>query len=123
MTDHRQTDSIADVLAMLEDMDHADQRAAIARAVIDTGGTWLSPQDCSAAKGASHLVEIALFSVVAYGETETAAIRNWIRAARAQIRLIEDDGFITVHPPFNKPRNHAEEIANARAAERMRAAQ
>lgn len=31
--------------------------------------------------------------------------------------LIESDGFITVHPhlPFPSPRNHAEEIANARA--------
>jgi hypothetical protein len=28
---------------------------------------------------------------------------------------VEDDGFITVHPPMGRPRNHAEEIANLRA--------
>lgn len=29
---------------------------------------------------------------------------------------IEDDGFVTVHPPMGQPRNHAEEIANALAS-------
>jgi hypothetical protein len=33
---------------------------------------------------------------------------------------IEDDGFITVHPPCGTRRNHTEEIRNAMAAEERR---
>ncbi|PIE15299.1 MAG: hypothetical protein CSA68_07305 [Rhodobacterales bacterium] len=90
------------------------QKDAFFNEIMESGGSYVAP---GGNDRSSHLFEISLHGVVAYGSSEDEAIRNWKKAARAQAPLVEDDGFITVHPPFPNPRNHAEEIANARAAD------
>lgn len=97
-------------LQSLDSLGPEDRKDAFMNEAMETGGSYLPPH-----LRCSHLFEIALHDVNAWGADEEEAIRNWMKAARAQTPLIEDDGFITVHPPFPNPRNHAEEIANLRA--------
>jgi hypothetical protein len=114
MTTHLLNDRLTAFLLNLECLGMAGQKDAFMNEVMENGGTYVSPD---LAAGMSHLFEISLHGVNAYGGSEEEAIRNWTKAAKAVAPLIEDDGFITVHPPFPNPRNHAEEIANARAAD------
>lgn len=87
--------------------------------VTGTSGTYTCPGPAEGA--ASHLFEITLHGVTGRGLCEPAALDDWCSAARRAIT--ESDGFITIHPrlspfaPFEPARTHAEEIANARAAE------
>lgn len=113
MSFHVQFDRLPGFLLNLECLDIAGQRDAFMNEVMESGGSYVPP---AGDDWSSHLFEISLHGVVAYGSSEDEAIRNWKKAARAQVPLVEDDGFITVHPPFPNPRNHAEEIANAQAA-------
>lgn len=113
MTTHLLNDRLTAFLLNLECLDSAGQKDAFMNEVMENGGSYVPPAD---AAQSSHLFEIALHGVNAYGASEDEAIRNWTKAAKAVAPLIEDDGFITVHPPFPNPRNHGEEIANARAA-------
>ena len=89
-------------------LDHLELLAPKARAesfmneAMETGGSYIP-----ARKGddwASHLVEINLHGITAIGASEEEAIRNWTKNAQRTM-------------PCGAPRNHAEEIANARAAE------
>lgn len=112
MTTHLLNDRLTAFLLNLECLDMAGRRDAFMNEVIETGGSYVPPAD---AAQSSHFFEIALHGVNAYGASEEEAIRNWTKAAKAVAPLVEDDGFITVYPPFPNPRNHAEEIANAQA--------
>lgn len=102
-------------LQHLECLGIAGQRDAFMNEVIETGGTYITPDNGSCA---SHLFEISLYNVVAYGGSEAEAIRNWKKTASAQL-----NGGGETHPqfstrlPFPTPRSHAEEIENARAIE------
>ncbi len=51
----------------------------------------------------SHLWELDLHGIFATGATEEEAIGNWKRLATTAMPddQLEDDGFITVHPPQN----------------------
>lgn len=99
---------LQDFLLNLECLNTAGQKEAIMTEVIESGGTYVPP---TRGNWSSHLFEIALHGVNAYGASEDEAIRNWKKAARAQVLLCEP-----ADPPFPNPRNHAEEIANAQAA-------
>lgn len=80
----------------------ADQMDCLINEVIETGGTYTSPDPAN--NTSSHLFEISLHGVCAYGCDDHDALRNWIRAARTTL----DAALIP------NPRNHAEEIHNAR---------
>ena len=106
---------ITTFLSNLKSKDAAERRDAFMNEVMETGGNYIAPQPDQT--NCTHLYEIQLHGVSAWGFGEDEAIHNWqVAAARCVSDLVEDDGFVTVHPPFPTPRNHAEEIANARAA-------
>lgn len=107
---------LTDFLARIDARADGDLADAFVTEILETGGTWVQPADGDT--WSSHMFEIALHGVAAFGGTAYDAMLNWLRAARAVAPQIEDDGFITLHPhlPFPHPRNHGEEIANARAA-------
>lgn len=113
MTTHLLNDRLTAFLLNLECLCIAGQKDAFMNEVMECGGSYVPP---ASAAQSSHLFEISLHGVNAYGGSEEEAIRNWTKAAKAVAPLVENDGFITVHPPFPNPRNHAEEIANAQAA-------
>lgn len=113
MTTYLHNDRLTAFLLKLEFLDIAGTKDAFMNEVMECGGSYVPPAD---AAQSSHLFEIALHGANAYGASEEEAIRNWTKFAKSVAPLVEDDGFITVHPPFPNPRNHAEEIANARAA-------
>ena len=82
--------------------------------VIETGGEYIPPPEGTP----DSYFEISLHGVTAIGQSEERAINNWTLAATARLvnrdgAQVEDDGFITVHPPCGTPRNHADEITNA----------
>lgn len=112
MTFHAQFDRLRAFLLNLECLDLAARHDAFMNEAIETGGCCLPPQ---ANTWSSHLFEIDLHGVTACGMTENEAIRNWTRAARAQVPLGDDETGAAADLPFPAPRNHAEEIANARA--------
>lgn len=96
-------------LARLISLDPKAQKDAFASEVIETGGTYIAPPKNG---GSTHMFEIALHGITAYGACEQEAIRNWHRCAQSgPFRT----SFKAANLPFPKPRNHAEEIANARA--------
>lgn len=93
---------------------------AVANEVIETGGFYCA----GISKG---LFELSLHGLTTIGDTEASAISAWLRLAQRRAPPeIEEDGFVTVYAsgpltvrtsgiPFPNPRNHCEEIANARA--------
>ncbi|MBR9651888.1 hypothetical protein [Thalassovita aquimarina] len=85
-------------LAHLERIEPEAQKDAFVNEVMETGGTYMTPQPDTES---SHMVELNLHGVVAWGSDEAEAIRNWKKAARRQLPDIEGDGFITVHPPVS----------------------
>lgn len=98
----------AALIGALDISDPAQWRGIIAQAVIDAGGTY--PLQAGQIQGG--VAQIALYGITATGRDEAEAIRNWICAARVSIRPRRLDSAYC-----GKPRNHAEEIANLRAAE------
>lgn len=123
MTMQAHPDRLCTFVASLELLSCTAQHDAIVAEVLETGGSFTAP---TGSGWDSHLFRLSLHGTTAYGGTEKRVIRNWKKAARDQLREtedfgenntaeIEDDGFITIHPPFPNPRNHAEEIANARS--------
>jgi len=113
MNFHAQFERLHAFLLNLECLDVAGQRDAFMNEVIESG-TYVPSADSN---GASHMFEISLHGVVAYGSSESEAIHNWKKAARAQAPLVENNGATAAQPPFPDPRNHWEEIANARASD------
>ncbi len=114
MTLHQLHCSLTSFLARIEHLSGTALHDAFVGEVIETGGTYMDPPADD--DGTSHLFEISLHDVVGRGASEPETFANWIQAAeRMADRLLDDEGFITVHPPFPNPRNHAEEIANAQA--------
>lgn len=106
---------LAQFLSTLDRLSPVALQDAVVNEVIETGGSYCPPPPEGSDAWASHLFEIALHGVTATGMSEAEAIRNWRKAAQAICPTSEADGFLTVHPPFPDPRNHAEEIENARA--------
>ena len=100
MSFHAQFDRLTALLNRLDHQSGDDRRETLANEVIETGGTWIIPD---AAAGASHLVEISLHGVAAYGHSEREAIRNWIKAARASQCPAWGDGLARIDPPFAGP--------------------
>lgn len=83
--------------ASLHQMSAQARYDAMVNECIENGGTFIPPQGDN---WSSHLWEISLHGVCARAETAEEAIRNWSRAAQRILAA---------------PRNHAEEIAAARA--------
>lgn len=118
MTTHLLNDRRATFLRGLDHLSMAGKKDAFMNEVMECGGSYVPPVSAAQPANPSHLFEIALHDVNAYGATEEEAIRNWMKAATAQTSQpapIEAEGGIAAQPPFPNPRNHAEEIANARA--------
>ena len=107
MTTHLLNDRLTAFLLNLECLDIAGQKDAFMNEVMECGGSYVPPVD---AAQSSHMFEIALHGVNAYGASEEETIRNWTKAAKTIAPLIN------AQPPFPNPRNHGEEIANVRAA-------
>lgn len=104
-------DRLSRFLIHLEFLDDKEQQDAFAGEILETGGHLAFPTGDGA-----HLFEYCLHGVVGAGRSEEEARRAWKRAAANMLsEPFEANGFVTVHPPFPRPRNHAEEIANARA--------
>ena len=112
------SERLAAFVSGLDRIDRSDPdtlQDAFMNEVIENGGTYDPPGS------AEHcMFEISLHGIAAYGASEQIAIRNWRMAATVALvnaagEEVEDDGFITAHPPCGTPRNHAEEIANALA--------
>ncbi|WPZ24887.1 hypothetical protein UM399_12010 [Sulfitobacter pontiacus] len=111
------TERLAAFVSGLDKIDAEDTETlkdAFMNEVIENGGSYDPPHGDQRA-----LFEISLHDVTACGASELTAIRNWrIAATVALVNAgndeVEADGFITVHPPFGTPRNHDEEIRNAR---------
>lgn len=98
---------ILDFLATLECLDQTAHPKAFADEITRTGGSYLP----LGLRHTSHFCELSLHGIVAYGASEEEMLRNWKKAATAQAAA-----FVLFAPlPFAHPRNHAEEIANARA--------
>ncbi len=114
MNFHATFDRLHAFLRQLEHLDNVDLVDAFINETIENGGHYCTPKSGGVQ---NHDFKITLYNIHASGADEEDALRNWIHAARAHVKIIEDDGLITVHLPFPNPRNHAEEIANARAAE------
>jgi hypothetical protein len=91
------SDRLTAFLDRLQDVDRADRNDAFMNEVMENGGSYVPPAGTTTS---SHLFEISLHNVSAFGATEPEAIRNWIKAANAIAAQTEDDGFITVHPPI-----------------------
>ena len=107
-------DRLTAFVSSLAGRDMATLKDTFMNEVIETGGDYIPPPEGTP----DSYFEIGLHGVTAIGADEGQAIDRWIMAATAQLvnrdaTQVEDDGFITVHPPCRKPRNHADEIANA----------
>lgn len=87
MSFHAQFDRLSAFLLNLECLDMAGQCDAFMNEVMECGGSYVPP---AGDDWSSHLFEISLHGVVAYGSSEDEAIRNWKKAARAQVSLVED---------------------------------
>lgn len=107
MIHHVEPDRLTAFLLTLECLDPAGRTDAFMNEVMECGGTYVAPQPDDRT---SHLFEIALHGISGWGASEEEAIRRWTKAARAGAGDIP----ITIDPPFPRPRNHGEEIANAR---------
>lgn len=96
-------DRRAAFIAALLTKDHSDRGEAIANEVIETGGEWLRPGRVVVQGTALH--EIHLHGISAYGVDDIDVCANWTTAAMifAPGPDIEDDGFITLHPPLTRP--------------------
>ncbi|MCF7725751.1 hypothetical protein [Sulfitobacter sp. M22] len=100
----------------LIDRDDPDTlKDAFMNEVIENGGRYIY----------TGIFEISLHGITSSDASEMSAIRYWRIAAIAALMnaenvAVEDDGFITVHPPCGTSRNHAEEIANAAAEDARR---
>lgn len=113
MNTQMQNELLCDFLLNLECLGTAGQRDAFMIEITQSGGSYVPPDGDT---WSSHLFEISLHGVCACGFSEDEAMRNWIKAARSVARMGDDESRITDRAPFPKPRNHGEEIANARAA-------
>jgi len=104
--------NLRDFLLDLELLGPAGRQDHFASEVLANGGSHIRPSKNGLT---SHMIEVSVHQVNAYGWTEDEAIRNWIKAATAVAKPAQDDA----PAPFPTPRNHGEEIANARAAYRV----
>ncbi|QIZ79053.1 hypothetical protein [Thalassovita gelatinovora] len=99
MTFHAQFDRLRVFLAHLELIDMDAQKDAFMNEGMETGDADLILR---ADTKSSHLIEIRLHGATAFGATEDEAIRNWKKVARQLLPGIEDDGFVTGHPPIGR---------------------
>lgn len=85
-------------LRNLEQLSAIGQHDAFINEVLECNGHFIAPKH-----NQSHLWELHLHGINATGATEEEAIANWKRLACKSFPTeeIEDDGFITVHPPLN----------------------
>ena len=111
MSFHAQFDRLPAFLNQIVSLDAKKQREAIMNETIEAGGTYVPPRG-----EVSHLFEISLHGIAAYGAGEDEAVKNWIKIAS---KRVEDQSSERV-PPFPHPRNHGEEIANAKFADQCR---
>lgn len=116
MTPAMISDRLRNFLVTLETVGPEGEKDAFANEVIETGGTYLDPQ--TGPRPASHLFEIQLHGISAFGPTEPDARRNWKRIAHGRFGSLAGEA---PAPPFPQPCNHAEEIANITAAHAARA--
>ncbi|MCG3267754.1 hypothetical protein [Yoonia sp. I 8.24] len=96
MTTQLLNNPLSDFLVCLSRCGCDGHQDAFMNAVMENGGTYVPPASTDTS---SHMFEISLHNVSAFGATEAETIRNWIISANAVAAQIEDDGFITAHPP------------------------
>jgi hypothetical protein len=87
----------------LNGRDDETLKDAFMNEVIENGGTYKPPADDQRC-----MFEISLHGITASGLSELIAIRNWRMTATVALvnagnDEVEDDGFITVHPPYSRP--------------------
>ncbi|MFW2541506.1 hypothetical protein ACN2XU_02610 [Primorskyibacter sp. 2E107] len=97
MTKHLISDCRSALLLRLAPLTGTALRDAVLNEVMETGGTWIAP---TATGASSHLFELSLHGVTAFGGSVDEAIHSWRKAATRALSEIEDDGFVTVHPPL-----------------------
>ena len=86
-------------VVFLNNLDHLSatgQHDAFINEVLESHGRFDAPNG-----DRSHLWELELHGIAAEGTTDEEAIANWKRLARKSFPTeeIEDDAFITIHPP------------------------
>jgi len=79
-------DRLTQFLISLECLGTEGQRDAFANESIETGGTYLRPDD---SPHTTHLFEIDLHGVSATGGSEREVVRNWKHAARHFVPVID----------------------------------
>lgn len=109
MTTHLLHNRLTAFLMGLECLDRHGRRDAMMNEVIENGGAYVVPNDDDLC--GTHLVKITLHGVTASAANEDEAIRYWAKIARSYMPDFDDD---SADGGFVPPRNHAEEIANAR---------
>ena len=93
-------DRLATFVNSLDGRDTETLKDTFMNEVIETGGEYIPPPQGTP----DSYFEIGLHGVTAIGADEGQAIDRWIMAATARLvnsdgAQVEDDGFITVHPP------------------------
>lgn len=78
---HAQFDRLRTFLSALQTAGEGELKDRFINEVIETGGTYTKPADDG---WASHMFEVSLHGVSAYGSDEDEAIRNWMIAAHRQ---------------------------------------
>jgi len=86
MTTHLLHDRLRSFLLNLECLGPIGQKDAFANEVIETGGSYVAPNDDGRS---SHLFEISLHGIVGNGFSEETAIESWKMAARAMVPLAD----------------------------------
>lgn len=64
-----------------------DLHDAFHNETIETGGSFLIPKGCAAA---SHIFEISLHGLTAFGATEMGAYSQWVKLAERSIENLEE---------------------------------
>jgi hypothetical protein len=81
----------------LDRLSATGQHDAFINEVLESNGFFIAPKHDQ-----SHLWELSLHGINATGANEEEAIANWKRLAIKAMPddQMEDDGFVTVHPPL-----------------------
>jgi len=108
------TERLDKFLRGLDGKDATERKDAVITEILETGGTYNAGPEGRV--GSDYAFLIHLHEISAYGTNDGEAIDSWIKIAT----YMNGGGVMPKGMgsmiPFPSPRNHAEEIANARAA-------
>lgn len=97
MSIHTDVERVKSFLINLEPLIGDGRTDAFINECMETGGTYTDPKF---ATGATHLFEINLHGIHATGSSHEEVQRNWSKLTRRFSPDVEDDGFVTIHPPL-----------------------